>query len=388
MDKIRVAMVLYTQGLQYDDRIRKEILSIQKINPHISFEIYAIIPENVEQHGVTDYGVPFHILCLKSREKYGSSSNLFYKAYDFYKTVEPQIKDFDVVWCADIETTLFPLLLKRNRPIIWDLHEIPKPFLRNWLLKRFFNYLEHKCSLLYHANQPRIDYLLSEGVLKKRDKNIAIRNYPEADLCSISVEPDEMFHKFCNWLQDAECVYIQGITGPDRRAVESVSSVMEASPDLRAVVVGNYTQETLTQLQDKYGEETLNKRIFFTGQVPQKLTKLYIGKCKIGLVFYRTNSVNNTLCEPNRLFQTLMMGLPVVVGCNPPMSSLVKEYNFGIALDNDGCDIDSIVGAIHTIFDRYDYFVGNIRKYRDQLTWESQEQLLSDTFIKAIELKQ
>ena len=83
-----------------------------------------------------------------------------------------------------------------------------------------------------------------------------------------------------------------------------------------------------------------------------------------------------------------MMGLPVVVGCNPPMSSLVKEYNFGIALDNDGCDIDSIVGAIHTIFDRYDYFVGNIRKYRDQLTWESQEQLLSDTFIKAIELKQ
>ena len=52
MDKnkhYKVALVLYTNGLDYDDRIRKEILSIQKLYSNVSFKIFAVEPKNREE---------------------------------------------------------------------------------------------------------------------------------------------------------------------------------------------------------------------------------------------------------------------------------------------------------------------------------------------------
>ena len=118
----KVALILYTSGLQYDDRIRKEILSLCKFDKNIEFEIFAVVPQNVEEHGITDYGVKFHILHLNSRDKYASASHGLAKAFDFYKTLRKQLRNFDVIWCADVETFMFPLLLSSKKPIIWDLH--------------------------------------------------------------------------------------------------------------------------------------------------------------------------------------------------------------------------------------------------------------------------
>ena len=52
MDKNRqykIALVLYTQGIDYDDRIRKEMLSIMKLYPNVSFKIFAVEPKNREE---------------------------------------------------------------------------------------------------------------------------------------------------------------------------------------------------------------------------------------------------------------------------------------------------------------------------------------------------
>lgn len=44
-EKLKVALILYTQGLQYDDRIRKEIMTLSRLN-NIEFEIFALVPQN------------------------------------------------------------------------------------------------------------------------------------------------------------------------------------------------------------------------------------------------------------------------------------------------------------------------------------------------------
>jgi len=46
------------QGLQYDDRIRKEIMTLSRLND-IEFEIFALVPQNEECKGITDYGVNY-----------------------------------------------------------------------------------------------------------------------------------------------------------------------------------------------------------------------------------------------------------------------------------------------------------------------------------------
>ena len=59
MDKERkIALVIKTEGLEYDDRVRKEILTVEKIYPNVKFKIFAMLPGNKEREGVTEYGTP------------------------------------------------------------------------------------------------------------------------------------------------------------------------------------------------------------------------------------------------------------------------------------------------------------------------------------------
>ena len=119
-----IALVLYTQGLDYDDSIRKEILSIQKIYSNVKFKIFAVEPKNREEEGISSYGVPYRIPYLESRDKYASGTHTLAKAWDFYKSIKNDLKAFDAIWCADHETFLF-VLFTRNKQVIWDLHELP-----------------------------------------------------------------------------------------------------------------------------------------------------------------------------------------------------------------------------------------------------------------------
>lgn len=151
-----------------------------------------------------------------------------------------------------------------------------------------------------------------------------------------------------------------------------------------AVVVGGVDKEDIKKVTDEYGESIINERLFFTGKVPQKNTKLYIKKCIVALVFYATNTPNNIYCEPNRMFQSIMMGIPVIVGNNPSMKDVIDKYQVGISLDNDGSDIESIKLALDDILRQYDLYKSNVLRNRDKLCWDHQENLLTETFRNRI----
>lgn len=380
--EIKVAMLLYTQGLEYDDRIRKEILTLQKYIPNLKFTIFAVVPENKEQTGITDYGVEYQIPYLSTRDKYPSGQKTLLKAYDFYKTIKPRLKGFDVIWCADIETFMFPLLLPHSTKLVWDQHEIPARFISNGIMKRIFRYMENTCDIMYHANQPRIDYLKQNGAIAQLDKHIAIRNYPE-NLESSVPAPDEKFLTFKNWLGDRKCAYVQGVSSKDRKCYETLTAVLRI-PDMRAVVVGGVDKNDLQRVKKEFGEKEVNDRIFFTGKIPQKNTKLYIKECIVSLVFYATNTPNNIYCEPNRMFQSIMMGIPVIVGNNPSMKEVVDKYHVGISLDNDGSDIESITTATDNILANYNEYKTNVLNNRNKLCWDHQDELLINTFKNRI----
>lgn len=380
--EIKVAMLLYTQGLEYDDRIRKEILTLQNQIPNLKFTIFAVVPENKEQSGITDYGVKYYIPYLSTRDKYSSGQKTLLKAYDFYKTVKPRLKGFDVIWCADIETFMFPLLLPRSTKLVWDQHEIPAPFTGNSIMKRIFRYMERKCNIMYHANQPRIDYLRQCRTIAQYDKHIAIRNYPE-NLESAVPVPDEKFYEFQKWLNGRKCIYIQGVSGEDRKCYETLVSILQTT-DLCAVVVGGVDRKSFERVKNEFSDTIVNERLFFTGKVPQKNTKLYIKECLVSLVFYATDNPNNIYCEPNRMFQSIMMGIPVIVGNNPSMRDVVEKYNLGISLDNDGSDIETVNAALDKILKKYDEYKTNVMRNRDKLCWDHQEKLLTDSFRENI----
>lgn len=368
----KIALILYTQGLDYDDRIRKEILSIQKIYDNVFFKIFAVEPRNRNEDGVTSYGIPYHIPYLKSREKYQSASHALLKALEFYRSIKTELNNFDAIWCADVETFLF-VLLSNRKPVLWDHHELPELFIKKRYMRVLYKFMERKCKIIIHANQPRLDYLNQIGLVSDINKHFVLRNYPEFN--EIDLEHDEIYHRFDEWLGESRCVYLQGLMGAKRADVESIGAVL-AVPNLKAVVVGRISEERMSFFETVFSKEQLKERIFFAGQQKQLKTPQYIRKCVASLIFYKNTNINNWLCEPNRLFQNLNNGNPVVVGNNPPMKELVDKYAIGVCADTDGGEQEVIVESINEVLSRQDEFKKNIEVNKERWLWSAQDDIL------------
>ena len=379
MDKNRqykIAMVIRTNGLEFDDRIRKEILTIQELFPNVKFKIFPMFDDNRSEEGLSSYGVPYKSVHSPARDKYAQRTHLIRKSIDFYRSVKNDLKGFDAVWCGDFHTFMVAALCG-NKNLLWDLHELPSMLLGNPLKQMFLRYIFHRCKCVVHANPQRIEYLKSRGAVTEPSKHFALRNYPNFE--DVDTEYDDKYSSFVEWRGGRKCVYLQGLNDDSRAAYESVKAVL-SFPDFTAVVVGRFDDDSKTRLEGEYGDE-LDKRIMFVGKIAQMKIPQYVKECFTTLVFYKNVRPNNLYCEANRFYQSVIMGLPVVVGNNPSMKELIDKYSFGISIDDDGHDIEKIIKGLEEVIEHYEELRINNEKYKDNLLWDSQ----NDTMIKIVE---
>lgn len=245
--------------------------------------------------------------------------------------------------------------------------------------------MEKKVNVMVHANEARLKHLQKIGMIHHNDKQFVLRNYPQFN--EIDKEYDDLYLNFEKWVGKDKCVYLQGLGGDDRADVESIQAILKV-PGLKAVVVGRIDDDRMKIIRNLCGEENVENQIFFTGQVKQCKTPQYIRKCFMSLVFYKNSSVNNWYCEPNRLFQNVLNGNPVVVGNNPPMKEFVERGGFGIVVDTDGSDVSKIVDGINYVIRNYDVIKSNIAQNSSYALWDRQNDTLEQIMKKFIKIKE
>ncbi|TAI47540.1 glycosyltransferase [Flagellimonas allohymeniacidonis] len=364
---MKIAFVARTKGLEYDDRIRKECISLSK--KHDVF-IFVNFEDNRQEEGLTSYGTPFKSFKLSSRERLPSAKYLLIKSLEFYFRVYPYLKQYDLVWSHEEYTFMFPLFAKPNG-CIWDLHEIPFRFERKGM-KQVFNYIEKKSRKILHANNHRIKYLTEQSVIKHPKKHDYLRNLPDKQFLESTMK-DRNYKDFIVWLDGSDYVYLQGLSMPRRHPYNTVEAILNRA-NLKAIVVGNFDKPTLLRLKEKYGN-MLNNRVYFAGLVNQLHIPAYLRKAKFSIILYDIKTPNNRYCEPNRLYQAIIMNVPVVVGKNEPMTEIVESGEYGIAMETDGDDLEEIDKSISILLDNYQYYHQNTKEGVKRLVW-------SDSSIK------
>jgi glycosyltransferase involved in cell wall biosynthesis len=361
MKKKKIAIVSRTIGLEFDDRIRKECISLSK---KYDVTIFVHFYDNREDEGLTSYGIRYKSIKLNSRKIFPPSKFLLIKALEFFIKTRKYLKQYDFIWLHEEYTFLFAILMF-NKKFIWDLHEIPSIF-ETGFLKQIFHIIEKKSIKLIHANQHRIDYLYTTGLIKSLHKNSYIRNFPDISFIN-NAKNNHIDENFYNWLDSSPYVYLQGLSTQKRCALESIESVLK-NDNLKAIVVGEVHQESLKDLRNRYGSE-VDKKIYFTGMLDQLLIPGYLRNARFSIILYNYSSQNNILCEPNRLFQAIAMQVPVIVGSNAPMKEIVEKFQNGISLETDGSSLNDILKAIDIIILEYDYYKINAKKCSKEIIW-------------------
>ncbi len=381
-----VLMLIKTSALDYDDRLRKEIESV--IAAGRTVEVVCLQDDNESRQGTTWGGVSFDAMSLLSRRWFSSHSFICLHILEFLFRVvwRGHLKKRKVVWVHDpVMITAIPVLviwryLSRSGRLVWDQHELPpQGILRFSISKYLFSFLCGLPDTLINANAARVTYLKRCGALSQRQDVMVIRNFSDGHYADQAVQelPDPVH----DWLNGESYVLLQG----GGLAVRHFEPVLKAvlthgwPNDLKLVVVGRCDQQLVEKWQGS-SPVRFAERVYLVGMIPQMELTRFSDHALCSLILYSDHIPNQKYCEPNRLYQALCRGTPVVVGDNPPMAEIVRETGAGVVLSGDGSDPEMIVAGIREGLLKADAFARKARQASTSYTWQAQVPTLLKVF--------
>ncbi len=122
------------------------------------------------------------------------------------------------------------------------------------------------------------------------------------------------------------------------------------------------------------GYERRHANIHFHPAVSPQALPAYTAGADVGLCMYQNVCLNQYLCLPNKVFEYLIYGLPIVVSDLPEMGRLVDESGGGWKVAVDGDALCALLSAIS--WDEVRAKRERVLEYRNTLGWEEEEPAL------------
>jgi glycosyltransferase involved in cell wall biosynthesis len=286
----------------------------------------------------------------------------------------------DVIHCHDLNTLsvgYFIKFFRRKRVrLIYDAHEFETEQHENpgKVMYKLTVWLERilikPCDAVITVSKP-----IAEAYAKRYQipEPELILNCPPYQ----QIDPRNHFRNLFNINEETKILLYQGGLSTER----GIENLLEAfhqmnDPGLALVVMGYGPLEGLVT---EYSQK--NNRIFLHPAVGQDVLASYTSSADFGLLFYENTCLNNYYCMPNKLFEYLMAGVPVVVSPLFELRRLVETYTLGVVSE------DSSVEAIHdAMLDVLDFdlhtFKQRVEEFNIHYNWEQQARKLTALYAK------
>lgn len=359
---MNILMLIKTTSLDYDERIKKEVASLKKHND-VNITIFAL--EDFLSKQVLDDVQVINPEFIFRNKKTVVGKLLTLIEFFIRLNLSASVTKFDKIWIHDpimfFNVPYFGLLGKR---IIWDFHELPPTMiLNNTILRKLFTLFVKSVETVIVANKERGEYMKS---LKFIDSYTVICNYPSLDLSS-SYEFGYKDEEFEVWASDKSYAYCQSATHPSRHFEQLVGSCIKEKVYL--LVVGDKNDE---YYRVKGLFEEFSTYIKVLGKKRSSTLNYYLERAAFSVVFYSSINMNNILCAPNRLYNSLALGIPVLTGKNPTMVDITRNYNCGHSIVTYGEDPEDTAKGIRNMISNLDYYTKNAFEAKNIFNWESQ----------------
>lgn len=250
---------------------------------------------------------------------------LFYKFYNIRAFFYLIFHRFDILHANDLDTLLAARLacFFKRKPLVFDSHElftevpelINRKFTRGvWLLleKLLVPGIKHCCTV-------------SEGVAAELNNRyhtnfIVIRNMPFSK---------PVLHKQYN--DSEKTIIYQGALNVGR-GLERLVTAMQFISNCNLIIAGAGDIEK--NLMKLCRELKLNNKISFLGRIPLEELHGITSKATLGVSLEEDLGLSYHFALPNKIFDYLQAGLPVLVSNLPEMKGLVNKYNVGLTIDS------------------------------------------------------
>lgn len=302
----------------------------------------------------------------------------FFSYFEFSIRTAWCVRSSNYIHCHDIATLLGGVVskffLNRKAKLVYDAHEYETEveWIKGW--EKLFNkkleaFLIKFCDHVISVS-PSIakEYSRLYGI---KEPSVLL-NVPKY---SNLVDSNDLFRRDFSIRKDQKIFLFQG-GFTRKRGIDIILNVFSSfeSDEFVVVFMGD------GPLKREIEKAALNSRNIFTmdAVAPNELLD-YSSSADYGILFYENSCLNHYFCSPNKLFEYLMAGLPVLASNLYEVSRFIKNNKVGVVAEDfsEKCFEDSINLMLrHNIKDT----MLNIKKIRSIFCWENEEKKLINIY--------
>ena len=271
----------------------------------------------------------------------------------------------------------------RRKPLIFDAHELPLYELDHlrwhWLsalLRRLLAGMLSHCAGTITVSSP----IAQEIRTRYHAQEISlVRNVPVYQ----AVSKSNRLRQHLGLGPEIRIALYQGNLQPDRGLHHLIRAAAFLKRDTVIVLMGRGIGTTLTQLEALIDSEGVTDRVKVLPPVPYEELLDWTASADIGLIIYSPNqSLNVQMCLPNKLFEYLMAGLPVLATPLDAVADILNTYDVGqIVSSLAPADIAAAINAMlrdQSVLERMHR--NALDAVQHDLCWEEERQQLIDLY--------
>jgi glycosyltransferase involved in cell wall biosynthesis len=161
------------------------------------------------------------------------------------------------------------------------------------------------------------------------------------------------------------------------RGVEQAIQSIRYSSNCSLVVFGFGPDQYISSLKELIENEGVTDRVYFFDAVPFDEVTRYAMSADVGLVLHKNVCLNYYYVSPNKLFECMAAGLPVVGSNFPDLKMFIEGYNLGVTCDPDNPkEIADAIDYILSDEDRYNEMRKNALEAAKIFNWENESKKL------------
>lgn len=367
MDKRIIISV--TSDLCTDQRVQKLALSLQNIGFNV-----LLVGRKIKRSRSFDAPYPF-----KRKKLLFEKGFFFYAEYNIRLFVFFLYHKADILFSCDTDTLPANYLASKllRRKLVFDAHEIfpevPELVDRKFV-KRCWTIIENLIFPKLKYTMTVCDSLANYYQEKYGIRMRVIRNM--AYLNNTNIKPLILS-------KDKKIILYQGALNKGR-GLEWMIDCMPLLNNCELVIIGSgLLRGSLKKRVSKLG---IKDKVQFIGKVlPEELVR-YTKAADIGLCLLENKGLSYYYSLPNRVFDYIQAGIPILASDFPEIRNIVVTYNTGIVIDqyNRKYLAETITKMLKTGKEAYQE---NLHEISKELCWEKEQEKLFELFAEIIEHK-
>lgn len=359
-------VVTVSNDLSTDQRVRKMCSSLQALG-------YEIILVGRVLNNSLQIERPYEV---KRFRLFFNKGALFYANLNIHLFLYLLFAKYDRVHANDLDTLLPAYLISklRRKPLVYDTHEIftEVPEIQGrWVKKvwlRIEDFIFPKLNKILTVNRSIADFY---GKRFSKDIKV-IRNIPEKQNASFSKTRADL-----ELPENKFIVIAQGSGINIDRGNEELLLSIKYLEDVYLLFVGS--GDAIPGLKSLSKENKMEKKVRFIDRMPYDEMIQYTANSDLGISLDKANNLNYLYSLPNKIFDYISAGIPILASELPEVANIVNTYKVGHVIDEispnaiaKGIDNMRSVGK--------ENWKEALTAAAEDLTWEKEAEVLKEFY--------